>query len=131
MLRQLLRTRVQALLPPQASSFAVRPVSCFDLPPVTSSLFERPLFDVPLLPSCVQKAIFTTPELINGQSPAASFNFDFQVPVLPEFDLAEPVRTPLRCGTLKPIRKPSQRRGQSHFCSADCAKLGQSPTVFG
>ncbi len=82
-------------LPPQASSFAVRPVSCFDLPSVTSSLFERPLFDVPLLPSCVQKAIFTTPELINGQSPA-SFNFDFQVPVLPEFDLAEPVRTPLR-----------------------------------
>jgi Flp pilus assembly secretin CpaC len=85
----------EALLPPQASSFAVRPVSCFDLPSVTSSLFERPLFDVPLLPSGVQKAIFSTPELINGQSPA-SFNFDFQMPVLPEFDLAEPVRTPLR-----------------------------------
>ncbi len=80
---------------PCHSSFAVRPVSCFDLPSVTSSLFERPLFDAPLLPSCVQKAIFTTPELINGQSPA-SFNFDFQMPVLPEFDLAEPVRTPLR-----------------------------------
>ena len=80
---------------PCHSSFAVRPVSCFDLPSVTSSLFERPLFDAPLLPSCVQKAIFTTPELINGQSPA-SFNFDFQMPVLPDLELAVPERTPMR-----------------------------------